>query len=769
MELGNFRPEAHVAQQSRRDKLRVQQSSQAQHLEDYPNNLEQLSVHHGLNPDLIRVSNLRYGNISYNPVMFSPEMLNFAVNSQEQPANRPVKVSDEPQNCGTWKSISSQQQSCDWIANYSSGLTGSESNQNNISSSPYLKPSFNGYQGVQPSLTNPSGEVCSQNSQKRYDEMHFNSPPIYQNAPLTVDNGARGSWTDGGNELVLLPTYGNESNPVRLNDASAWIGRLDEEGCRQWSGELSFLANNSSRDLRTVATSDSNTQGLSLSLSTKTLPNQFGEELHSGTGVFNDHHDSKTLESDYLCPNSKPSIGSKVLGNDCQGMVGSSSTFTHRNTGPLGPFTGYATILKGSKFLKPAQLLLDEICSTVMASKSIEMCEVSDDKVSDGVKGSIDAVNASESMVGAKGGGDSGVSSTTFYYSNEISGDTGVRSSSGEYRPEYQQKKAKLLFMQEEICRRYKQYHQQMEMVVSSFDTVAGLSVAAPYISFVLKTVSRHFRCLKNAISDQLKHIRKALGEDFSSPTIGTASSSKGDTSTSRLTNMDHGFTKPKTGGPNLGFLEAQQHIWRPQRGLPERAVSVLRAWLFEHFLHPYPTDTDKHMLASQTGLSRNQVSNWFINARVRVWKPMVEEIHMLETKGLAEPNSNLGKIDGEPNAENDHQPANKVSETAMSSKQVQCLQIGSLAGTGDEHGHRQNTEQWNQEKRFRAEQCQIPASMDGSFVGFVPYQRGGLEIGGLGAVSLTLGLRQSAEQLEQEEIQIRQHFGGQMIHDFVG
>lgn len=27
------------------------------------------------------------------------------------------------------------------------------------------------------------------------------------------------------------------------------------------------------------------------------------------------------------------------------------------------------------------------------------------------------------------------------------------------------------------------------------------------------------------------------------------------------------------------------------------------------------------------------QVSNWFINARVRVWKPMVEEIHMLETR----------------------------------------------------------------------------------------------------------------------------------------
>ena len=27
------------------------------------------------------------------------------------------------------------------------------------------------------------------------------------------------------------------------------------------------------------------------------------------------------------------------------------------------------------------------------------------------------------------------------------------------------------------------------------------------------------------------------------------------------------------------------------------------------------------------------QVSNWFINARVRLWKPMMEEIHNLEMR----------------------------------------------------------------------------------------------------------------------------------------
>jgi hypothetical protein len=36
-------------------------------------------------------------------------------------------------------------------------------------------------------------------------------------------------------------------------------------------------------------------------------------------------------------------------------------------------------------------------------------------------------------------------------------------------------------------------------------------------------------------------------------------------------------------------------------------------------------------MLARQAGLSRGQVSNWFINARVRLWKPMVEEMYKEE------------------------------------------------------------------------------------------------------------------------------------------
>lgn len=44
------------------------------------------------------------------------------------------------------------------------------------------------------------------------------------------------------------------------------------------------------------------------------------------------------------------------------GGSGSTSNDLSRSTVPLGPFTGYASILKGSRFLKPAQQLLEEFC-----------------------------------------------------------------------------------------------------------------------------------------------------------------------------------------------------------------------------------------------------------------------------------------------------------------------------------------------------------------------------------------------------------------------
>ncbi|GAM21987.1 hypothetical protein SAMD00019534_051620 [Acytostelium subglobosum LB1] len=58
----------------------------------------------------------------------------------------------------------------------------------------------------------------------------------------------------------------------------------------------------------------------------------------------------------------------------------------------------------------------------------------------------------------------------------------------------------------------------------------------------------------------------------------------------------------------------------KKKRGkLPCEATSILKKWLFEHNMHPYPTEDEKAVLASSTTLSFSQINNWFTNARRRI------------------------------------------------------------------------------------------------------------------------------------------------------
>ncbi|PKA49620.1 BEL1-like homeodomain protein 4 [Apostasia shenzhenica] len=195
-------------------------------------------------------------------------------------------------------------------------------------------------------------------------------------------------------------------------------------------------------------------------------------------------------------------------------------------------------------------------------------------------------------------------------------------------RFENQRKKTKLVSILDEVDRRYNHYCEQMQMVVNSFDTVMGFGAATPYTALAQKAMSRHFRCLKDSVAAQLKQTCELLGEKDAGGCGGGSGLTKGETPRLRL--IDQSLRQQRA-FHQMGIMD--QEAWRPQRGLPERSVNVLRSWLFEHFLHPYPSDADKHLLARQTGLSRNQVSNWFINARVRLWKPMVEEMYQQEAK----------------------------------------------------------------------------------------------------------------------------------------
>ncbi|RYR41156.1 hypothetical protein Ahy_A08g037552 isoform B [Arachis hypogaea] len=246
-----------------------------------------------------------------------------------------------------------------------------------------------------------------------------------------------------------------------------------------------------------------------------------------------------------------------------------------------------------SHYLKAAQELLDEIVGVrkaLLKQPGMEKQEKFNNGIDGGSKDSDGKCNSQSLQNNVKP-------------PNELS---------AEERQSLLEKKTKLLTLLDEVDKKYRQYCHQMQIVVSSFDMVAGCGAAEPYTWLALRTISRHFRSLRDAISGQIQVIQRCLGEQEGIP---------------RLRYVDQQLRQQKA----LQQLGVMRQAWRPQRGLPETSVSILRAWLFEHFLHPYPKDSEKIMLARQTGLTRNQVANWFINARVRLWKPMVEEMYKEE------------------------------------------------------------------------------------------------------------------------------------------
>ncbi|WVZ55585.1 hypothetical protein U9M48_006226 [Paspalum notatum var. saurae] len=254
--------------------------------------------------------------------------------------------------------------------------------------------------------------------------------------------------------------------------------------------------------------------------------------------------------------------------------------------------------IQNSRYLKAARELLDEV---VNVRDAIKRKGDKNQQSKDSGEGNKDAEKREEKA-------------------EEHEGNSSTELTPSE-RQDLQNKVSALMALLDQVDRKYRHYHHQMQMVMSSFDAVAGAGAAKPYTALALQTISRHFRSLRDAIGAQVQSLRRSLGEKDTSAQGGGLS---------RLRYIDQQLRQQRA-MQQFGMMQQPQHAWRPQRGLPESAVSVLRAWLFEHFLHPYPKDSEKLMLARQTGLSRGQVSNWFINARVRLWKPMIEEMYKEE------------------------------------------------------------------------------------------------------------------------------------------
>ncbi|GMF12999.1 unnamed protein product [Phytophthora lilii] len=80
---------------------------------------------------------------------------------------------------------------------------------------------------------------------------------------------------------------------------------------------------------------------------------------------------------------------------------------------------------------------------------------------------------------------------------------------------------------------------------------------------------------------------------------------------------------------PPAEKLAAQRRKKGTRRGtLHPEAKNVLKAWMFspEHFAHPYPSEEEKEELANEAGIEVKQLSNWFTNARKRLWQPVLRQ-----------------------------------------------------------------------------------------------------------------------------------------------
>ncbi|XP_042474933.1 homeobox protein BEL1 homolog [Macadamia integrifolia] len=424
--------------------------------------------------------------------------------------------------------------------------------------------------------------------------------------------------------------------------------------------------------------------------------------------------------------------------------------------------------LKNSKYLVPAQDLLNEFCNLRI-------------KQTDQLKQKPQKTNQWEDD-------NNGSRRQSFYSTSDVL--------------ELQKRKSKLISILEEVDRKYRQYCDRMKAVMSSFEAVAGAGAAAVYSASASKAMSRHFRCLRDGIVGQIKATKKAIGEkDPVAPGTTTGE-------TPRLRLLDQTLRQQRA-FQQISMMES--HPWRPQRGLPERSVSVLRAWLFEHFLHPYPSDVDKHILARQTGLSRGQVSNWFINARVRLWKPMVEEIYLEETKEEHQDNvgsSSDGVLAGLHNNHISHQDQKPTADQLVRGNSDSLSSIISNPDKEEDSRKHHRQQQQQQQQHYHQQQLQQHRQQFGRSVAetfgvvdldFSSYNHhqtantvsygndGGVHHNFGNGVSLTLGLQQNSlffprDHLEDcqsvqysilegegQNLPYRNLMGAQLLHDLAG
>ncbi|RWW09923.1 hypothetical protein BHE74_00033723 [Ensete ventricosum] len=220
------------------------------------------------------------------------------------------------------------------------------------------------------------------------------------------------------------------------------------------------------------------------------------------------------------------------------------------------------SVLQHSRYLKPAQELLNEIVSVRSAA------ELSSDEEFRRIMpaGMINRAGRKSLQVEEIINCEGNLQEANNYSSEE------------DKQHDVEVRVVKLVALLDELESRYQQYFHRMDQVISVFEAVAGRGVAATYTALTIQAMSRHFSKLRDAILTQIHVSREPPPRREELQSL--------DRNPPQRRPADETLRQKREALQKLAIIQAQQ-AWRPLRGLPEDSVAVLRTWLFENFLHP--------------------------------------------------------------------------------------------------------------------------------------------------------------------------------------
>lgn len=84
-------------------------------------------------------------------------------------------------------------------------------------------------------------------------------------------------------------------------------------------------------------------------------------------------------------------------------------------------------------------------------------------------------------------------------------------------------------------------------------------------------------------------------------------------------------YTKRKSTSPSNSDENAKKQVTDVVKShISSEAKKILEKWMYDHRFYCYPMKDEKQLLALETGLTIEKVSNWFINSRRRLLPKML-------------------------------------------------------------------------------------------------------------------------------------------------